>query len=79
MAERHLRHPRNANGRYYVDTTCVHCKLCQDLAPDHFTQTADRDGFVHRQPSTDKEEEICSVARENCPVNAIGDDGTTGR
>lgn len=76
MAERKLRHPRNVTGRYYVDTTCVHCKLCQDLAPEHFTQTLDRDGFVQRQPASGKEEAICHEAREQCPVSAIGEDGT---
>ncbi len=78
MAERTLRHPRNAKGRYYVDITCVHCKLCQDLAPEHFSQNDDRDGFVQRQPASEKEEAICHAAREHCPVDAIGVDEADG-
>jgi ferredoxin len=78
MAERKLRHPRNAKGRYYVDTTCVHCKLCQDLAPEHFSQNDERDGFVQRQPTGEKEEAVCREAREHCPVSAIGEDGESG-
>jgi ferredoxin len=66
--------PRNAAGRYYVDRTCVHCLLCHDIAPDHFMQT-EHEGFVHRQPMTEKEALLCESALANCPVGAIGNNG----
>ena len=61
----------NAPGRYYVDRTCVHCELCHETAPEHFTQTH-TEGFVHRQPVTGAEEVRCKSALQDCPVGAIG-------
>ncbi len=75
MPEITLRHPRNAAGRYYVDRSCVRCKLCHEIAPRHFTKTEEHDGFVCRQPANEIEEHLCQMARESCPVNAIGDHG----
>jgi len=31
--------------------------------------------FVFKQPQTEEEECLCQEAMENCPVEAIGDDG----
>ncbi len=75
MAERSHRFTQNVHGRYYVDTTCVHCELCHGTAPDHFTKTSDGEGFVFQQPRTASEEKLCHEALRECPVNAIGDDG----
>ncbi|MDZ4742902.1 MAG: ferredoxin [Verrucomicrobiota bacterium] len=74
MANYQDRFEQNVTGGYYVDRTCVHCKLCMSIAPDHFTQQGFA-GFVIQQPSTDREEALCEVAMDSCPVNAIGDDG----
>ena len=69
-------HPisKNAPGRYYLDTTCVHCDLCHEIAPEHFAQD-DHERFVRRQPVITSEDELCRAAMENCPVGAIGNDG----
>jgi ferredoxin len=69
------RHPRNVDGRYYVDTSCVHCDLCHEIAPDHFTQGTDGEGFVSLQPVGSEQEALCHHAKTNCPVGAIQDDG----
>ncbi|MDK3156412.1 ferredoxin [Kamptonema cortianum] len=74
MADFHDRFTENAPGEYYVDRTCVHCKLCMSIAPDHFTQEGYA-GFVFRQPTRADEYSLCVEAKENCPVSAIGDDG----
>lgn len=71
MADIHDKFESNVPGRYFVDRTCVHCELCHEIAPEHFTQTR-HEGFVCRQPVTGDEEHICKQALENCPVNAIG-------
>lgn len=71
MADATDKYESNVPGRYYVDRTCVHCELCHEIAPEHFTQTH-REGFVHRQPVNASEESLCRSALENCPVNAIG-------
>jgi ferredoxin len=72
MAERH---PLNVEGRYYVDTTCVHCDLCHEIAPDHFTQGTAGEGYVIKQPSEASQESLCQSARTSCPVGAIQDNG----
>jgi hypothetical protein len=28
------RHPKNVNGAWYVDTSCLHCSMCVWLVPD---------------------------------------------
>lgn len=76
MADLTQRFSNNVAGRYYVDHTCVRCELCHEMAPDHFTQTQENDGYVCRQPINAAEEKACKVALENCPVGAIGDDAS---
>lgn len=77
MAEYEDRYPQNAPGRFYVDDQCIDCDMCRLNAPDFFTR--DDDGahsFVSRQPGTEKELALCLEAVEDCPVEAIGSDGT---
>jgi ferredoxin len=63
-------------GRYYVDDSCSGCMACVESAPDHFKMTDDEDhAFVQKQPTTPEEEELCVEAMEECPEEAIGDDG----
>jgi ferredoxin len=71
------KHPLNAMGKYYVDTTCVHCDLCHEMAPEHFAIGFDGEGFVCKQPSSDAEEKQCLTAKISCPVGAIQDDGNS--
>ena len=75
MAELQQRFSFNVPGKYYVDTTCVHCELCHEIAPDHFTKTSSGEGFVHRQPHSVGEHAACDQALKDCPVGAIGADG----
>jgi ferredoxin len=66
----------NVAGRYYVDVTCIDCDLCRETAPGNFTrQDAEGYSFVVRQPTTPAEEAACLAALEECPVEAIGNDG----
>ena len=74
MAQYDNRYEQNVPGRYYVDKTCVHCKLCAEIAPEHFRQS-DYAGFVISQPSDSVTLSLCAQAKEDCPVSAIGDDG----
>ncbi len=66
----------NVDGQFYVDSNCIDCDLCRQTAPDNFERNED-DGYsyVHKQPANDEEEELCREAMEECPVEAIGDDG----
>jgi ferredoxin len=75
MADRNLKVRENVPGRFYVDATCIDCEFCRETAPENFARhDPGRYSFVARQPGTD-EEEACRVAKDGCPVEAIGDDG----
>jgi ferredoxin len=80
MPEHLDRLPENEPGRYYVDSHCIDCDVCRDIAPDNFTRDARRKySFVYKQPDNDEEEDLCREAMEACPVEAIGDDGRQNR
>ncbi|MEP7274565.1 MAG: ferredoxin [Acidobacteriota bacterium] len=76
MSDASAKVPENEPGRYYVDSQCIDCDVCRDVAPDNFIRNA-KDGysFVVKQPENRIEEELCREALTSCPVDAIGDDG----
>lgn len=68
----------NVEGRYYVDETCIDCDLCRETAHSNFArQDARGHSYVARQPASPAEEAVCQAAMEECPVEAIGDDGAS--
>lgn len=76
MADRENKLPENTAGRFYVDDQCIDCDACRETAPDFFTRNDDRGySFVHTQPTSDADTELCREALEGCPVEAIGEDG----
>lgn len=76
MADSTRKVPENVTGRFYVDETCIDCDLCRETAPGNFARQ-DRDGysFVKVQPADPAEVAACLAALEECPVEAIGNDG----
>lgn len=76
MADRDDKQPENVSGKFYVDTQCIDCDMCRDTAPEFFTRS-DENGYsyVYKQPTTDEDIKLCHEALEDCPVEAIGDDG----
>ena len=76
MADVTNRYVENVPGRYYVDDQCIDCDLCRQTAPLSFTRDeVGGHSFVFKQPETPEEENQCQEAIQNCPVEAIGDDG----
>ena len=76
MAEKAQKVPENVPGRFYVDATCIDCDLCRETAPRNFVRQDDGGySYVLRQPRDAAEEAACLAALEECPVEAIGDDG----
>ncbi|HMJ09444.1 MAG TPA: ferredoxin [Pyrinomonadaceae bacterium] len=67
----------NSPGKYYVDNQCIDCDVCRSISPANFERN-DECGysFVHKQPETPEEIQLCEEAFMACPVEAIGDDGT---
>ncbi len=81
MADRKNKITDNINGPFYVDTDCIRCGNCADVALENFARgfapdQEDEDFYyVHKQPQSDEEHDNCEQAMEECPVDAIGDDG----
>ena len=76
MADKDNRWEDNIPGQFYVDEECILCSVCSDAAPDNFRMADDEDHDIcYKQPENDDELEQCQEAMENCPVEAIGDDG----
>ncbi len=77
MADPNSRLAQNAPGPWYVDSNCIDCDLCRETAPTVFKR--DEDGgysVVFHQPETVEEKKLAAEAKEGCPVEAIGDDGS---
>ena len=61
---------------FYVDQECILCSVCSDAAPNNFRMSDEEDHDIcYKQPDSVQELEECYEAMENCPVEAIGDDG----
>jgi ferredoxin len=76
MADKTRKVAENVPGRYYVDDTCIDCDLCRETAPANFIRQDDEGhSYVVRQPQDPAEEAACLAALEECPVEAIGNDG----
>lgn len=79
MPDINERLPENSEGRFYVDNTCIDCDQCRDTAPAFFRRHDDlQSSYVHRQPETQEEIELCMDAMDGCPTESIGDEGERG-
>jgi len=75
MADNSAKTPGNVPGKWYVDSTCIGCALCNGTAPDIFSMSDDGStAFVARQPSGDADMALAAQALSDCPVGAIGKD-----
>ncbi|MAG56715.1 MAG: ferredoxin [Planctomycetes bacterium] len=76
MADKTQKWEDNAPGGFYVDKECILCSLCPDIAPANFKESDEGDhDYVFKQPENDDEIQLCRDALEQCPVEAIGEDG----
>lgn len=71
MASREQAVPENVPGPYFVDTTCIDCDTCRQLAPATFGETGDS-SFVQVQPRDDAERQAAARALVACPTGSIG-------
>jgi ferredoxin len=66
--------PQNVSGRFYVDSSCIDCDQCRSHAPDFFQRDDDTgNSYVHRQPISQDEIDLCMEALEGCPTESIGE------
>jgi ferredoxin len=76
MADFMNRTPLNVPGKYYVDFDCICCGICTLTAPLNFlVNQNDEYGYVIKQPENKDEIQAVEKAIQNCPVDAIGNDG----
>jgi glyoxylase-like metal-dependent hydrolase (beta-lactamase superfamily II)/ferredoxin len=70
MARTDLRHPANVAGEWFVDTRCIDCGTCREIAPELF---GDDGGYsiVAHQPGADAELHAW-LAAQACPTSSIG-------
>jgi glyoxylase-like metal-dependent hydrolase (beta-lactamase superfamily II)/ferredoxin len=73
MANRAQALPENAAGSFFVDSTCIDCDTCRQLAPRTFGDTGDF-SFVQLQPGDDLERRAALHALVACPTGSIGTD-----
>ncbi len=71
MANAALRLPENVPGDFYVDSTCIDCDACRQIAPETFAEDGDY-SIVHQQPHTEKDIKRAMMALVACPTGSIG-------
>jgi glyoxylase-like metal-dependent hydrolase (beta-lactamase superfamily II)/ferredoxin len=71
MALVELKHHENVAGDFFVDTTCIDCDLCRQIAPDVFRDVGDQSA-VYQQPQTTGQEFAALKALVTCPTASIG-------
>jgi glyoxylase-like metal-dependent hydrolase (beta-lactamase superfamily II)/ferredoxin len=63
----------NVEGDFFVDSSCIDCDLCRQLAPATFARTDRRaQSFVQLQPRDASEEHRALMALVTCPTSSIG-------
>jgi glyoxylase-like metal-dependent hydrolase (beta-lactamase superfamily II)/ferredoxin len=66
---------QNVPGTFFVDTTCIDCDACRQLAPTVFGDTGEY-SFVASQPSSLEENRAALRALLTCPTGSIGSSDT---
>lgn len=71
MANLQHRLPENVPGDFFVDSTCIDCDTCSQLAPSIFRDHGDQCS-VHHQPIDSDETRLALMALVACPTGSIG-------
>ena len=71
MANPRKRVPENVPGDFFVDSTCIDCDACRQIAPSVFGEGAET-SFVKAQPRTSAERRRALQALLACPTGSIG-------
>jgi len=72
MARAALRIAENVPGDFFVDSTCIDCDACRQIAPTVFRDAGDQSAVYH-QPETADELLAAQRALISCPTASIGD------
>src|SRR5713101_5215696 len=71
MANIALRLPENVPGDFFVDSTCIDCDACRQIAPETFAEDGDA-SIVHHQPENEQQTKRALMALVACPTASIG-------
>jgi len=71
VANLQQRLPENVGGDFFVDSTCIDCDTCSQLAPSVFRDHGGQCS-VYRQPENDQEIRLALMALVACPTGSIG-------
>ena len=71
MANPRKRVPENVPGDFFVDSTCIDCDACRQIAPSVFGEGAET-SFVKAQPRPSAERRQALQALLACPTGSIG-------
>jgi glyoxylase-like metal-dependent hydrolase (beta-lactamase superfamily II)/ferredoxin len=71
MANPSLKVAENVTGDFFVDSTCIDCDTCRQLAPQTFAEGPDH-AFVHKQPASWEPRRSALQALVSCPTGSIG-------
>ena len=71
MADRALRVMENVDGPFFVDSSCIDCDTCRQLAPAVFADQGSY-SYVRSQPRNAAEERSALRAVVACPTGSIG-------
>jgi len=71
MANVALKLPENVAGDFFVDSTCIDCDACRQIAPEIFAED-DEYSIVYRQPQSAQETKRALMALVACPTGSIG-------
>jgi glyoxylase-like metal-dependent hydrolase (beta-lactamase superfamily II)/ferredoxin len=71
MADSDKRVPENVPGDFFVDTTCIDCDACRQIAPAVFGDAPDT-SYVYAQPATAEARRDALRALLACPTGSIG-------
>jgi glyoxylase-like metal-dependent hydrolase (beta-lactamase superfamily II)/ferredoxin len=71
MANWNKRVKENIPGEFFVDTTCIDCDTCRQIAPEVFSDAGEY-SYVTHQPQTPIENKEALHALLSCPTGSIG-------
>jgi glyoxylase-like metal-dependent hydrolase (beta-lactamase superfamily II)/ferredoxin len=71
MANSKKRVPENVPGDFFVDSTCIDCDACRQIAPAVFAEAA-ASSFVKAQPASGDDRRHALQALLACPTGSIG-------
>ena len=71
MAQIAQRLPENAEGDFFVDSSCIDCDACRQIAPAVFREHQDQ-SIVYQQPRAPEDQQRALMALVACPTASIG-------